>query len=406
MPPNAAAALAGLRRLCTTTDAATITISRAKSQLRSEFDPDKALQIYSSVSKHYSSPVTSRYALDLTIRRLAKCRRHSDIVDLIESQKSDPKVASEPFLSTLIRSYGIADMFDRALQTYHQMDTFGTPRTSVSFNALLTACVNCALYHNAPHLFDEIPKQYGVVPDKVSYGILAKSFCRIGDPAKALQVLKDAQGNGVVITAVTYTTILDVLFRKGKIDEAEKLWRLMEETGCVDVTAYNMKLKFLTAGGGGLPEKVNGLIDEMVKARFMPDTISYNYLMTCYFKNGMVEEAKKVYDGLRGKQCRPNAATFRTVVYFLCRNEDFEGGYRVFKESAKVNKIPDFNTMKILVEGLVKKGKKKEAEELIRTVKKRFPCNMLNAWAKVERNLNLVSDDGADNVESKKDSEP
>ncbi|MED6176048.1 hypothetical protein PIB30_084205 [Stylosanthes scabra] len=92
------------------------------------------------------------------------------------------------------------------------------------------------------------------------------------------------------------------------------------------------------------------------------------------------------------------------LVRRVLRNEDFEGGYRVFKESAKVNKIPGFNDMKILVEGLVKKGKKQEAKELIATVKKRFPHNVLNAWAKVEKNLNLASDDGADSVESKVDS--
>ena len=232
----------------------------------------------------------------------------------------------------------------------------------------------------------------------MSFGILAKSYCGVGDPEKALQVLKEVEGKGVEITAVTYTTILDALYRKGKSEEAERLWRVMEEKGCVDVTACNVKLKFVP---GGVPENVKAVIDEMVEAGFMPDTMSYNYLMACYFKCGMVEEAKGVYAGLHEKGCRPNAATFRTLVYYLCRNEDFEEGYRAFQESAKVNKIPDFNTMKVLVEGLVKKGKKEEARELIRTVKKRFPRNVLNAWVKLEENLNLASADGADDGELK-----
>ncbi|KAK7359988.1 hypothetical protein VNO77_01960 [Canavalia gladiata] len=377
---------ASIRRLCT----AAISISKAKSQLRREFDPDKALEIYSSLSKHYSSPVTSRYAQDLTVRRLAKSRRFPDIVKLLESQKSDPNITQEPFLSTLIRSYGVAGMFDNALSTYHQMDTLGTPRTSLSFNALLSSCILSGLFDKVPELFHQIPSQYDVVPDHVSYGILAKSFCQVGQPDKALQALKQAQAqaqNGVEITAVSYTTVLDALYKQGKNDEAEELWRLMKEKGCVDVTAFNVRIKHVS---GGKPEEVKAVIDEMVETGLVPDTISYNFLMTCYLRCGMVKEGMGVYDGLRGKACRPNAATFRTSVFYLCRNEEFEEGYRVFQESVKLHKIPDFNTTKMLVEGLVKKGNKEEAKELVRIVKNKFPRNVLKAWSKVEESLNLA----------------
>ncbi|KAJ6413117.1 hypothetical protein OIU84_006010 [Salix udensis] len=104
-----------------------ISISKAKSKLRTEHDPDKALAIYSSASSNDSSPVASRYAQDLTVRRLAKSHRFTDIESLIESRKSDPKIKQEPFLSSLIRSYGVAGMFDQAMKTYHQMDQLGVP---------------------------------------------------------------------------------------------------------------------------------------------------------------------------------------------------------------------------------------------------------------------------------------
>jgi adenosine/AMP kinase len=43
------------------------------------------------------------------------------------------------------------------------------------------------------------------------------------------------------------------------------------------------------------------------------------------------------------------------------------------------------------VKGLVEKKKIKEAKGLIRTMKKKFPLNLLNAWKKVEENLGLHS---------------
>ncbi|KAE8701242.1 Pentatricopeptide repeat-containing protein [Hibiscus syriacus] len=128
----------------------------------------------------------------------------------------------------------------------------------------------------------------------------------------------------------------------------------MTKTGCeLDVAAYNVRISCFQ---GRDPEKVKELIDDMSSLGLKPDTISYNYLMTSYFKRGMLDEAKKV-----------------------------------FKESVRLNKIPDFNTLKYLAEGLVMKKMTKDAKWLIRTVKKTFPPNFLNAWTKLEKELGLSS---------------
>lgn len=386
-----------IRRLCAaaaaggrSTTASSISVSKAKSKLRSEFDPDKALEIYSSVSKHYASPVSSRYAQDLTVRRLAKSKRFSDVETLIESHKNDPKITQEPYLCNLIRSYGQAGMFDHAMRTFDQMDELGTPRSVISFNALLFACTRSRLYDKVPILFDEIPKKYNLSPDKISYGLLLKSHCDSGSSDKALELLNEMENKGIEVTTVTYTTVLNCLYKQGNAEEAERLWTEMEKKGVeLDVAAYNVRITNIY---GGDPEKLKELIDGMRDAGLKPDTISYNFLMTSYCKNEMMDEARKVYEGLEENGCNPNATTFRTLIYHLCRSGNFDKGYKLFKESVMVHKIPDFNTLKLLVEGLVKKKKMKEAKGMIRTIKKKFPPNVLRGWKKVEEELGLVSD--------------
>lgn len=216
-----------------------------------------------------------------------------------------------------------------------------------------------------------------------------KSYCESGTPELAIERLKEMEEKGVEITAVTYTTILYSLYKKGSVEEAERIWNEMGKKGCApDVGAYNVKLMHAQ---GGEVENVTKLIEEMIGLGLKPDAISYNYLMSCYCRNGMMNEAKKVYEGLEGNGCKPNAATFRTLIYYLCRNEQFETGYKVFKESVKFSKIPDFNTLKHLVEGLAKKSNRKDARGLLRTVKKKFPPNLLVAWKKLEDDLGLAS---------------
>lgn len=291
-------------------------------------------------------------------------------------------------------------MFEHAMRMYNQMEKLGTPRSAISFNALLSACNHSKLFDKVPELFDEIPKRYNFSPNKISYGILVKSYCESRSIEKAIQIVKKMEENRVEVTAVTFTTIIDALYRKGESEEAEKIWNKMISKGCeVDVGAYNVRLMH---EHGGKPENVQALIEEMATSGLKPDTISYNYLMTCYCKNGMIEEAKKVYDDMEINGCNKNAATFRTFIYYLCRNEEYEKGYRVFKESVKMHKIPDFSTVKYLVEGLVEKKKMKEAKGLIRTIRKKFPPDTMKSWRKVEESLGLAST-AADDVSSKDD---
>uniref|UniRef100_A0A2P2IQA1 Pentatricopeptide repeat-containing protein At4g36680 n=1 Tax=Rhizophora mucronata TaxID=61149 RepID=A0A2P2IQA1_RHIMU len=372
-----------------TTATSSISVSKAKYKLRAEHDPDKALEIYSSISKGYVSPQSSRYTQDLTVRRLAKSHRFSDIESLLESHKTDPKIKQEPFLSTLIRSYGQAGMFDHALRTFEQMDQLGTPRSTISFNALLNACTQSKLFDKVPVLFTDIPVKFGVLPDKISYGILVKSYCEAGKPEKAIERLREMEKDGVEVGTVTFTTIVSSLYKKGKREDADRLWSEMVRKGCeLDVAAYNVKIMHAQ---GEEPEKVKELIDEMGNLGLKPDTISYNYLMTSYCKKGMMEEAENVYKGLEENGCKPNATTFRTLIFYLCKSGNQEKGYEIFKESVRVHKIPDFNTVKHLVEGLVGKNKMKEAKGLTRTLRKKFPPNLLNAWNKLEERLGLAS---------------
>ncbi|KAL7193110.1 hypothetical protein ACSBR2_024843 [Camellia fascicularis] len=44
------------------------------------------------------------------------------------------------------------------------MDDFGTPRSTISFNALISACNQSKRFDLVPQLFDEIPQRHGFYP--------------------------------------------------------------------------------------------------------------------------------------------------------------------------------------------------------------------------------------------------
>lgn len=280
------------------------------------------------------------------------------------------------------------------------MDELGTPRSALSFNVLLNACIDSGNFDSAHQLFGEIPQRYkDVVPDAFSYGILLNSYCQAGFPDKALYVLAKLREKGFTVSKVMVSTLLNALYKKGNINEANMLWDDMLKNGCeFNVVVYNVRLMSMQ---DGKPERIRELFEEMTNVGLKPDTVSYNYLMISYFKNGMVEEAKNVFKEIKGNGLKPNAATFRNMVFYLSENEEILNAYKFFKESAKVDRIPGFDSLKHLVEGLVKQNMMKEAKELIRIVKKKLPPKNRADWDKVQEELGLVSAEDTDTEANK-----
>lgn len=195
------------------------------------------------------------------------------------------------------------------------------------------------------------------------------------------------------ITAITYTTVLDSLYKEGFFEEAEKLWTTMLEKGCVpDLPAYNVKVSYRALHGK--PEEVLRLIEEMETAGLKPDTITLNYLMTSYCNAKQYEDAKKVYKSMKGKNRRPNAATYKKLLPCLYENGDLDWGLEVFKDSVRCHKIPDFQTMKGFVERLVKASRVEDAKSVITKVRKSFPENLLGGWKALEKELGLDVEGG------------
>ncbi|EPS65264.1 hypothetical protein M569_09514, partial [Genlisea aurea] len=372
-----------------------ITVSQAKNKLKSTRGADAALRIYAASTSadrdsfFFSTAVG--YNQGLTVRRLALSNRFPEIESFLESHKSQPQVAAEGFVAALIRSYGSVGMIENAARTYEQMPEFGTPRTPLSFNALLNACIHSKAPHRVAAYFAELPAKHGFSPNPISYGILIKSHCQAGNLGLALQTLNQMDQKGVEITAVTFTTILHELYTNNRIEEAENLWNetVSRKGFQPDVGCYNAKLSHLSRSGN--PDDLKSVIGEMKGRGLEPDAISLNYLISCHCLRGNVDAAVGVYDDLvRKRGMNPNAATYRTLVFHLCERDRFLDGYRVFRRSVKARKMPGFDALKRLLEGLAKRGHRDEAGAMVRVVRRKaLPEELAKAWDEVVEQVEL-----------------
>ncbi|KAL5709983.1 hypothetical protein ACHQM5_020600 [Ranunculus cassubicifolius] len=360
-------------------------ISHIKSKFRSDLDPDKALEMYNNLNITELPEIASRIALNQTAKLLAKSGRLADVETLIESHKSNPNITQESFLSSLIRSYGLAGMTDNAYRLYQQMEELGTPRSSISFNELLVAYNESKKFDQVPKLFDEIPTKYGFSADKISYGILIRSLCMKNKSEAVLSVLKEMEEKNIEITAITYATVLYFLYKKKDVHLAEQMWKQMTEKGIIpDVTLYNVRVR------NAHYEKVEdglALIEEMKTKGLKPDIVTYNYLLTCYLKHRRMEDAKKLYESLESNGCSPEASTFELYISHLCKRKHYKSAYFVFKDSVDKDRGLGFLVLKKLVEGLASSSQTKEAKEVVRIMKQKSSDKLLDSWNQLEVEL-------------------
>ncbi|XP_028551106.1 pentatricopeptide repeat-containing protein At4g36680, mitochondrial isoform X2 [Dendrobium catenatum] len=336
------------------------------------------------------------HAFDPEIRRLAKFQRFTDIEALLEPRKLNlPSDSSsrEPYLASFIIAYASAGMLDHAVRTLDELPRLGSSRTILSLNALLSACNHSkTLSTRVPDLFSNLSRYHSLSPDKISYGILIKSLCLARDSSKALSVLKEMDNKRIEITAISYTTIMDSLYKEGKPEEADRLWKEMRAKGVApDVAAYNVRAMYWAVNGG--PDDVLRLIEEMKADGMEPDIFTYNYLMTCYCKHGRVDNAKRVYRELGQKGCEPNAATYKNLLYSLCKNNDFVGGLEVFEDCVKHRRVPDLGSVMALVKGLMKDSKIRAAKRVVTGLRKKFPEEFSGSWMKLENVVGLSNDE-------------
>ncbi|KAJ4795885.1 Pentatricopeptide repeat-containing protein [Rhynchospora pubera] len=368
------------------------TISSLKALLRRETDPDRALSLLSSLPSSAFSSAYKQFVYSFS-RRLSNSYRYEDAAKVLDSLI--PRATAESDFASLLSSYGFASIPDRALSAFKARVADGSLTVSVlSFNALLSAFRRSGHFEQVPNLFTSLSEEYHISPNDVSYSILIKSLClsrKVEDALAMLKLMREEKG--INPTPAIYYIVLNSLYKINKFEEAELLWNeMVVRTGCKpDDAAYNARIFYHATRLE--TDKVLGLIKEMETAGIKPNTVTYNFLLRCHFKSEHWEDAKKVYEHMfLTKVCNPNAATFRILLEGFSQGGDFEAGLEVFRSSLKKNKVPEFATVKMFVEGLVKDGKADRAKAVVKQIRKMFPAYLTDKWKQVEKDLGLSSD--------------
>ncbi|KAL8107832.1 uncharacterized protein LOC141670437 [Apium graveolens] len=299
-----------------------------------------------------------------TVFRLAAAKQFPLIQDILEHQKQFEDITNERFAVRIVSLYGKAGMFDHALKLFDEMPELKCERTVLSFNAILSVCINCKKFDKLEALFRDLPEKLGVKPDRVSYNTLIKSYCVMGSLELAVGVVNLMESNGFEPDLITFNTLFDALYRNKKMDVAEKMWVLMESKNvAANVRSYNPKLRALVVDGR-ISEAVD-LIEEMRTKGVMPDIFSFNALIQGFCTEKNFEEAKRWFEELEKCEVAPDRVTYEIMLPFVCDMANFDYAFQLCKDVLNSRHRVSVSVIQRVVDGLAKDLKTDEAKVLV-----------------------------------------
>ncbi|CAN1319121.1 Pentatricopeptide repeat-containing protein At3g13160, mitochondrial [Linum perenne] len=307
----------------------------------------------------------SRYDVYLTTaKRLAKYHKHYMIEEIIEHQKKFTDIKNEQFVSRLIVVYGKVGMFRQARKLFDEMPSLGCEQTVYSFNALLSACIDCSLFDEFDCIVKELPKKIGITLDVVSYNTIMKGLCKMGALDAAAMVVDQMVEKGVSPSLVTFNTLLYAFYSKERFSDGEATWERMVEMGVSpDVRSYNSRV--LGLAFEKKMEEAGKLVNEMGSKGVEPDVHSFIAMIRGCVKDGDLEGAKGWYEEILKREIELNKTVFDVLVPFLCEKGDLRYAFEVCCRILDKKIAVDGNVVQSVVDGLVKGEKGEEAGELV-----------------------------------------
>nr|CAB3445509.1 unnamed protein product [Digitaria exilis] len=192
----------------------------------------------------------------------------------------------------LINCCGRAHIPDLALAFFGRLLRTDLGINIVTCTSLLKSLCDADRTNEALDVLVHRMPELGCVPDVVSYSVLLKSFCNQKKSHWAVDLLRTmAKKRGVASpNVVSYSTVVDGLFKDGKVAEACDLFHEMMRQGIQpDVFTYNSIVHALCKARA--MDKAEVFFRQMVDKGVQPNIVTYANIIHGYSTLGQWKEA-------------------------------------------------------------------------------------------------------------------
>ncbi|KAK1304457.1 Pentatricopeptide repeat-containing protein [Acorus calamus] len=157
----------------------------------------------------------------------------------------------------------------------------------------------------------------------------------------------------------------DLLF-SGPLEKAFSEFESLRKTFAAEpppIKLYNSLLK--ASLKQSRLDLVSSVYKDMILSRVLIETRTLNLLMASLCESGRLGDARRVFDSMSEKGCKPDGASFRVLVSGYCREGLSFRGLELLNEMGRFGCSPDRKIYNAVVSGFCRENKVVEAERLV-----------------------------------------
>jgi len=215
----------------------------------------------------------------------------------------------------LIRGLARAREPARALAFYREMRERGIEPTAVTFNSVLDII---ARQLSEPEKLAEViadMKAADVSPDVVTYSILIKASCGVGELDSALALFEQLRRDGLLFDQVTFNTLLLACSKAGRLEEAERIFASVCELG-MRPTNVTISILVKMFGRAKMLNKAIAVAESMERDYGEPPNLFvYTCLIQACAQNNQVKRSWEVFNEMLMNGVEPDAITYGTMIH-------------------------------------------------------------------------------------------
>ncbi|CAG7876609.1 hypothetical protein BRARA_E01962 [Brassica rapa] len=222
----------------------------------------------------------------------------------------------------MLRILGKARKWRYVQSLWEEMITKGIKPINSTYGTLIDVYSKGGLKVHALCWLGKMSK-IGMQPDEVTTGIVLQMYKKAREFQKAEDFFKKwscGKDNNkmephVCLSSYTYNTMIDTYGKSGQIKEASETFKRMLEEGIVPTTVTFNTMIHMYGNNGQLGE-VTSLMKTM-KLQCLPDTRTYNILISLHTKNNDIERAGAYFKEMKHAGLKPDPVSYRTLLYAL-----------------------------------------------------------------------------------------
>lgn len=250
--------------------------------------------------------------------------RYPNAISLVKIMERKGIRSNLVILSILMNCYSHMERLGFGLSVFANTLKRGYHPDPIMFTILIRGFCQKGLIDDAFLLNNKVTEE-GFILDEVTEGTLIKGLCSVGQPKSALQLFV----NNKVWSNVSYTTMIDYLFKFNSSKKAEELYHEMiqKKVEC-NVITYTVVVKGFCSMGS--LEKACATCHEMQLNGVRPNLNTYTVLMDGFCSKGRVRDATTVFGMIIRAYLKPGVNILNSLMHVYDMVNHMENSKRVW----------------------------------------------------------------------------